>query len=577
MIKTISHKIKANLSQLPSTVPTAKYPFQDLLSLLQKCKARDHLNQIHAQMISTGLIHNPLVATKLVVSFASSHLPGTTSVARLIAGQVDRLDTYTWNTIIRGYLEEKNPKEAILVYAHVRRTGLNVDSYTLLFVIKACGLISGILQGEGIHGHIFKMGFVSEIITQTGLLSMYGLFEKLESAQKVFDESSQRDSVHWNALVSAYAQRNYPYKVFLVCHDMVTENVKPNGVTAVCMLSACSCLRALREGKLVHGYVLKNLIDLDVFIYNALINMYSKCGHLINAHRIFQKMPTRNLVSWTSMINGYSNNNYPNEALALFKEMESANIRPDEVTILGVVSMCLKLRSIKLEEWIDNYVEKNGFWKSISIANALMDMHAKCGNIKKACQIFDRMEEKTLVSWTTLIQGLALHGHGIPALVRFCQMQREGFRPDSIVFLSILSACSHSGLVDEGRKCFQIMIEDHDATPLMEHYGCMVDLLCRAGLVNEAFKFVESMEVKPDIMIWRMLLGACKNQGDISLASQVMDRLLELEPEYSGNYILLSNLHATLGEWDNVREVRTEMGIRGVIKRDPGCSLIEVN
>lgn len=576
-IKTLSHELKPNLSQLPQTVPTVKYPFLDIPSYLQKCSDKNQLNQILAQMISTGLICNPLAATKIVSSYASSQLPGTTCVARLIADQIDGPDTYTWNTIIRGYLEENAPKEAILVYAHVRSSGLKVDSYTLMFVVKACGLILGNYEGEEIHGQIFKMGFVSEIITRTALLNMYGLFDELESAQKVFDESSQRDLVLWNALVAAYAQRSYHKEALLVSRAMVNEKVRPNGVTAVSILSACSSLRTLREGKLVHGYVVKNFIDIDVFVFNALIDTYSRCGCLFNAHQIFRQMPIKNVVSWTSIINGYSNNSNPKEALFLFEEMESAKIRPDEITMLGVVSMCSKLGIFELGEWIDQYVEKNGFKESISIANALMDMHAKCGSIKKACQIFDRMEKKTLVSWTTVIQGLAMHGHGISALVRFSQMQREGFKPDSLVFLSIISACSHSGLVDEGRRCFRSMIEDHDITPWMEHYGCMVDLLCRAGLVKEAFEFVECMPVNPDVIVWRMLIGACRNLGNISLARRITNHLLELEPRYSGNYILLSNLYAARGEWDNVGKVRMEMGFRGVGKWDPGCSVVEVN
>ncbi|OVA14448.1 Pentatricopeptide repeat [Macleaya cordata] len=578
IIKTLSYQIKPNLSQLPPTVPTAKYPFLNHLLVLHKCKNNDQLNQIHAQMISTGLINNPLLSTKLVASFASNPLPGTTCVARSIADQIDGIDTYTWNTIIRGYLEGKNPKEAILVYAHMRKKGLKVDSYTLQFVTKACGLLPGVVEGEEIHGQILKMGFVSEIITVTSLLQMYGLFDNLKSARQVFEETPQRDIVLWNALVALYVQRDYTHMALLVSRSMVNENVRPNEVTAVSILMACSCLRSLREGKQVHSYMLKNLANLDLIVYNSLIGMYSKCHCLFSARRVFERMPIRNVVSWTTMINAYSDYNYMDEALALFRKMDSENVKPDEITMLGVVSMCSKIGSFEFAEWIDDYVRQKGFKEdSVCMANALMDMHAKCGNIKKACEIFDLQEEKTVVSWTTLIQGLAIHGHGLPALTRFCQMLREGLKPDECVFLSVLSACNHTGLVDEGRKFFRSMVEDHEMTPWMEHYGCMVDLLCRAGLVTEAFEFMEGMPVSPDVIMWRMLVGACRNQGNIGLANRIMNRLLELEPEDGGNYILLSNLYATIGEWDNVKRVRKEMEIRGISKSDPGSSFIEVN
>lgn len=524
-------------------------------------------------MITSGHLHIPSLASKLIASFTSGT---TTSIARTIADQIDGLDTYTWNTIIRGYLEGNAPEEAVLVYNHVRKKGLKVDAYTLLFVIKACGLRPVILEGEQIQGQIFKLGFEFEVIIQTALLTLYGLFGEHVGMQQIFDEMPHRDLVMWNALVAAYANGNCPLKVREVSYYMVSSNLKPNGKTAVSILSACSSLRSLREGKAIHGYVTKNLIEFDVFIHNALIDFYSKCGSVRDALQVFQLMPVRNVVSWTSLINGYSDNNCPNEALCLFKQMEAENIRPDEISLLGVVSMCTKLRSFELGEWIEGYVAKTRLIeKGPALSNALMDMHAKCGNIKRACQIFYGMEEKTIVSWTIIIQGLAMHGQGLAALVRFCQMEREGFKPDALVFLSLLSACSHGGLVDEGRRCFSSMEADYQIAPWMEHYGCMVDILCRAGLVNEAFKFVQDMPIKPDIIMWRTLIAACQTQGNISLANRVMNHLCELGPRKSEDYVLLSNLFALNAEWDNVEEVRKEMGEKGVTKQDPGSSFIE--
>eukprot|EP00268_Persea_americana_P044395 TRINITY_DN44889_c0_g1_i1.p1 TRINITY_DN44889_c0_g1~~TRINITY_DN44889_c0_g1_i1.p1 ORF type:complete len:609 (-),score=93.69 TRINITY_DN44889_c0_g1_i1:241-2067(-) len=558
--------------------PTTKFPFQDLLYLLEKCKGKAQLNQIHAHMISTGLIHNPFVATKLV-TFLCSHPPLCgTQIAFSIADQMDEPDVYTWNTVLRGCLHDgSSGKEVLSAYAHSRRKCLIVDSYTLLYAIKACGLMLAGFEGEELHAQIFKLGFESEVITQTALVQMYGLFQNLESAQRVFDETPQRDLILWNALLATYEQRNHPHKALSVAFAMMNGNVRPNGVSAVSILSACSALCALNQGKSVHGFVIKCLLGFDLFVYNALINMYAKCRCLINARGVFEGMPSRNVVTWTSIINGYSENNCPYEALTLFGEMESANVRPDEITLLGVVSMCSKLGCSKLGEWIDHYIKKNGYGEIIPVANALMDMHSKCGNIKKACQVFDGMVAKTLVSWTTLIQGLAMHGYGIAALVRFCQMQREGFRPDSIAFLSILWACSHAGLVDEGRQCFRSMVEEHSIAPWKEHYGCMADLLCRAGIVDEAFQFVKSMPMKPDAVTWRTLFGACKEQGNVDLARQVMNHLLVSEPGYSGNYILASNLYAVMGEWDNVKEVRDAMEAWGVIVRDPACSVVELS
>nr|XP_048330727.1 pentatricopeptide repeat-containing protein At2g20540-like [Ziziphus jujuba var. spinosa] len=234
-------------------------------------------------------------------------------------------------------------------------------------------------------------------------------------------------------------------------------------------------------------------------------------------------------------MNGYCYNNCLNEALHLSKNMECENITPDEVTMMCIITKCAKSGSFELVGWIDHYVEKNGIGKeSTTMSNALMDMHAKCGNIKKACQIFNGIAQKTLVSWTTIIQGPAMNGHGKQAFLRFCQMQREGYKPDEIVFLSILTACSHAGMLDEGLKCFSSMMTDYGMKPSMEHYGCVVDVLCRGGLINEGFEFVQKMQDKPDTIIWRMLLVDCRSQGDISPANQIINHLHEMEPRNSG-------------------------------------------
>ncbi|KAL5992173.1 hypothetical protein ACLOJK_013088 [Asimina triloba] len=505
------------------------------------------------------------MVSKLVT--AHSHLlPGTTRSFGSIA----------WNFVIRGCLDRNCPKEAFSAYAHGIRKGLKMDSHTLLFAIKACGLISGAFEGGQLHAQIFKTGFEAEVITQTALVRMYGLLGDLVAAHTVFDEIPHRDPVLWNALIATYAQMGHPHKAIFLSCAMILEKVKPNEVSAVSILSACSSLRALKQGQMVHGFVIKCIVSPDAFVQNALIGMYAKCGRLTTARRIFERMAGKNVVSWTSMITGYSDNDRPHEALALFQKMASANVKPDEITLLGLISTSSKLGCFELAELVDEYIKRNVCEGSTRIANALMDMHSKCGNVNEACLIFSRMTMKTVVSWTTIIQGLAMHGHGIAALVRFSQMQREGFKPDHMIFLSILGACSHCGLVDEGKRCFRSMIEEHGLVPWIEHYGCMVDLLCRAGLVHEALELVERMPMKPDVVMWRALVGACKNQGTIGLARRLMGRLLESEPKDSGNYVLISNLYAMIGEWDNVFELRNEMDVKGVMKNDPGHSLVGV-
>ncbi|KAL3748415.1 hypothetical protein ACJRO7_009625 [Eucalyptus globulus] len=553
-------------------------PSREIASRLQSCKRATHLDQMHAHLTTTGLLLDPVVAGKLVAALSASSSPSAASAAHSVARGIEGLDSFTWNAVIRGYLERNDPQNAVLVYSHLRGLNRTVDSYTVLFVIKACGLIPAIDRGKLMHAQILKMGFVSEIIVQTALLNMYAVFDEIPSMQKVFDEMPRRDLVAWNSLIASYIGRNCSKEALEVARAMVCDNVSMNEVTAVSILSACSALRASREGKSVHGYLLKNDINLDVFVQNALIGMYSKCGSLLNACRIFRSMATRNVVSWTVMIDGYAWNGHFNEALSIYRQMESANVRPDEVTLLSVISVCSELGSSELGEWITLIVEKCGPKRErTTLANALMRMHAKCGNILKACQIFNGMKERTLITWTTMIQALAMHGHGRAALMRFVQMQRQGLKPDGVVFLCVLFACSHAGLVEYARKCFNLMIKEFNVKPWMEHCGCMVDLLCRAGLVEDAFDFVANMPVEPDMILWRMLLVACQNQGRPELVSQVMDHIHELGPKSSEDYVLMSNVCASVAEWDVVKEVREEMKQRGVTKEVPGSSFLEVD
>ncbi|KAI6683031.1 hypothetical protein NL676_028944 [Syzygium grande] len=553
-------------------------PFQEIASGLRSCSHPTRLGQIHAHLITTGLILSPAMAGKLVAALSASPSPSGASAAHSVARGIEGLDSFTWNAVIRGYLERNDPKNAILVYTQLRGLNVAVDSYTVLFVIKGCGSIPAIDGGKLMHAQIFKLGFASEIIVQTALLNMYVAFDEIQSMQKVFDEMPLRDVVAWNSLIASYIGRNYPKEALEVARAMVCDDVSVNEVSAVSILSACSALKASREGKSVHGYLLKNDVDLDVFVQNALIGMYSKCGSLSNACRIFHSMATRNVVSWTTMIHGYACNGYFNEALSVYRQMESADVRPDEVTLLSVISVCSELGSSELGEWIALIVEKCGPKRErTALANALMGMHAKCGNILKACQMFDGMKERTLITWTTMIQALAMHGHGVGALMRFVQMQRQGLKPDGVVFLCVLFACSHAGLVEYARKCFDLMIKEYNIKPWMEHCGCMVDLLCRAGLVEDAFDFVAKMPVEPDMILWRMLLLACQSQGRSELVSQVMHHVHESGPKSSEDYVLMSNLRASVAEWDVAKEVREEMKQRGVTKEVPGSSFLEVD
>lgn len=442
-------------------------------------------------------------------------------------------ETYAWNLVIAGHLERKNPRGAVWEYALMRKEGVEADSHTVGFLVKGCSSMAGAREGPQAHCHVLKMGFSSEVIVQTALLRAYALLGELRHARRVFDETPRRDLPMWNAILAAYAQQGCPEEALQLVRAMAKggEGFRANEVTAMSVLSACSSLRDLKNGKLLHGFVLKNLPSLDALLCSALINTYAQCGALRSARHLFDEMPVRDVVSWTAMISGYSDNDRPAEALALFEDMAAAGVLPDEVSFLAAAAACGKLQNPDLAEALDEHARQRGLCGSTRMANALMLMHARCGNLRRACQIFGELRERTAVSWTTIMQALAMHGRGADVLVRYAQMRREGIAPDGLCFVSVLSGCNRAGLVEEGRRCFRDMAEEQRLTPWVEHCGSMVDLLCREGLLEEALGFLRSMPMKPDERMRRAFFRACESRGRPGLAARAMEELfIEEEP-----------------------------------------------
>ncbi|KAF2289090.1 hypothetical protein GH714_028860 [Hevea brasiliensis] len=287
-------------------------------------------------------------------------------------------------------------------------------------------------------------------------------------------------------------------------------------------------------------------------------------------------MPERNLVSWTALVNGYLKMGYYGKALDLFKEMQIAEVEMDEITITTLISACAKLGALDQGRWLHTYLDKSGIKADAQLSTALIDMYSKCGRIDLARKVFKETEDKKVFVWNSMLGGLAMHSFGEEAIELFDKMIECGIEPNEITYISILAACNHSGLVDVGLYLFNRLVEDQKVQPKIEHYGCLVDLLGRAGLLDDAFQVVKTMPLKADGTIWRALLGACKLHGNVKLADQVGRILIKLEPHNHMNYVLLSNVYAMVNRWEIVGELRREMKVKGLTKM-PGCSMIELN
>lgn len=362
--------------------------------------------------------------------------------------------------------------------------------------------------------------------------------------------------------------------------------IQPDTHTYPFLLKAIAKLTSIRQGEVIHCIVVRDGYESLVYVQNSLVHMYASCGNADGAHKVFDLMCERDVVAWNTVINGFAVNGKPNEALILFQEMCEGDDRvsPDGFTMVSLLTACAEVGALALGRRIHVYMVKAGLSaNNVHTSNALLDLYAKCGRVGEAQRVFGEMGERNVVSWTSLIVGLAVNGCGKEAIRIFEEefLKEKGMVPTEITFVGVLYACSHCGMVDEGFDYFRKMRDEYGIAPRMEHYGCMVDLLGRAGLVERAHRFImksmmEEDGVKPNAVIWRILLAACTVHGNKSgLAEVARARLIELEPRHSGDYVLLSNLYALEKRWTDVQKVRNEMVRRGV-RKAPGHSLVEL-
>lgn len=566
-----------------------------------------HLKQIHGHMIRAGLMADRFPASR-VLTFCALSDNGDMGYARRVFSQIYDRNVYIWNTMIRGFFRASSPEFGFDVFCEMIRGRVEVDGRTFVFALKACEQFLDPLWGEFVHSLLLKSGFAIELLVRNGLMHFYVKFGLLGAARLVFDESFDRDVVTWTTMIDGYSQNNMADEALKLFYHMLFANVEANEVTMITVLSACSQIGILVLGRCVHQYIEANIPNLSLNLLNALVDMHVKCGSLdiawdtfnameykdvftwttmINgyaksgkmeiAKQLFDLMPERNVVSWNAMITGYSQLDQPKIALDMFNEMKQSGMRPSEDTLVTVLSVCSHLGRLDLGARIyDDYIGQMKIKFSLPVMNASIDMYGRCGNVDKAHELFCQMPKRDLVSWNCMIAVFAAHGYGMEAIHVFENMIFARMSPDDITFVGLLSACSRSGLVSEGRNYFENMERVYSIKPKVKHYSCMIDLLGRVGLLEEAYELITKMPTVPDKASWGALLNACKIHGYIDIAKRAGEKLIELDPNDSGIYVLLASVCAAGKRWDDVKMVRNMMRLNR-IKKNPGCSLIEVN
>lgn len=484
-------------------------------------------------------------------------------------------DLVSWNTIVAGLAQNGFAELALDLVTRMHEEGRRGDFITIVSILPAVANVGSLRIGKAVHGYAMRAGFDSIVNVSTALVDMYAKCGRVETARLVFDGMKSRNVVSWNSMIAAYVEGGNPEEAMRIFQKMLDQGVEPTNVTIMEALHACADLGDLKRGIFVHKLLDQLKLGTDVSMTNSLISMYSKCKKVDIAADIFSKLQGKTLVSWNAMILGYAQNGRVNEALNYFCKMRSKNIKPDSFTMVSVIPALAELSVIRHAKWIHALVIRSCFEKNVFVMTALIDMYAKCGAVGTARALFDMMNERHVTTWNVMIDGYGTHGLGKAAVELFNKMLEGPTKPNDITFLCAISACSHSGLVEEGIHYFASMKKDYGIEPVMDHYGAMVDLLGRAGRLNEAWDFIQKMPIEPGITVFGAMLGACKIHKNVELGEKAANRLFELDPDEGGYHVLLANIYAAASLWDKLAKVRTIMEKKG-LQKTPGCSLVEL-
>ncbi|KAL0905652.1 hypothetical protein M5K25_024088 [Dendrobium thyrsiflorum] len=642
-----------------------------LIRLCEWRRAAPEGSQLYFHISSSNTLLSLRLGNALLSMFVRVH---ELLVAWTVFGKMVERDVFSWNIMLGGYAKAGFFEEALNLYYRMLWAGVRPDLYTFPCVLRTCGGVPDLVRGKEIHAHVIRFGFSSEVDVLNALITMYAKCGYFDDARKVFDDMPVRDCISWNAMISGYFENGEHLKglnLFLMMRDL---SVEPDLMTMTSVISGYGFLSDEKPGREMHGYAIKKGFGVDISFFNSLIQMYANFGSLIEAEKLFLRMTSKDVVSWTSMISGFEKNRSPEMALYMFEQMKAENATPDEITIASVLSSCASLGRVDVGIELQELARKNGLMPYTIVGNTLLDMYSKSSCIDKAVEIFKLMPEKDVISWSSIISafrinhmsfealtffrqmqviikpnsitliaalsacaaigalmcGKEIHahalrserglrdflpnailnlyvkcgkteyaltqfelherkdvvswnimlsgytgrGHGDLAIGLFCKMEEEGIRPDEVTFVALLCACSKSGMVSQGLHYFGSMSAKYGVTPNLRHYGCMVDLLGRAGHLEEAHNFIQDMPIKPDAAIWGALLNACRIHRNIELGELSAKFIFEQDSTSVGYYMLLCNLYADSGLWDKVAKMRKLMKERGLTV-DPGCSWVE--
>lgn len=528
------------------------------------------VSEIHCYVIKVGLDCQVAIGNAFVDAYGKCL---NVESSRQVFDEMVERNEVSWNAMIGTFAHNGFNNHALESFRFMIDGGWNVNSTTVSSMLPVLVELGKFNKGREVHGFCLRTGLECDVFVANALIDMYAKSERSAEASAVFHKMDSRNVVSWNTMVANFAQNGLEFEAIGLVRKMQSSDETPTSVTLTNVLPACARIGCLRSGKEIHARSIRNGSVIDLFVSNAITDMYAKCGCLNLAQNVFD-MSLRDEVSYNILIVGYSQTSHCSKSLVLFSEMVPTGMKHDTVSFVGVLSACATISAIKQGKEIHAFAVRRLSHEHLFVSNSFLDLYTKCGRIDLSQKVFDRIENRDVASWNTMILGYGMLGDLHTAIDMFEATREDGVEHDSISYIAVLSACSHGGLVDKGKKYFNDMLA-RNIEPSQMHYACMVDLLGRSGLMDEAINVITGLPFEPDFNVWAALLGACRLNGNVELGSWAAEHLFKMQPHHPGYYALLSNMYAEAGRWGEADSIREMMKLRGV-KKNPGCSWIQI-
>ncbi|CAN6462149.1 unnamed protein product [Victoria cruziana] len=541
------------------------------MSACASYKSLIHGQEIHAFAYRNGFFNDEFLTSATIQMYMKCSNLGT---AEHVFYACSRKNVVSYNVMISGYVDSGCAMKAIMLFFEMLMHAVVPDSATMVALLTSCSELLDLELGKQIHNHVVKHGLHNLKEIETSLIDMYCRCGSAETGLHLFERSPNKNLVMWGCIIEGCAQAGQGYKALNLLRQLNLSGERADSLAILSALRVCSSLKHKCFGLELHGFCIKMDFESDVFVGAALTDMYSKCGDIDDARNVFRRLPMKDVISWNAIISGSVQNGDAEFALKCFWDMQTQNVNANSVTISCILAACSHLSLLFYCQQIHGYLLRNGLESNVLVCNSLVSSFARCGVIHHAWAVFRDMPKRDETSWNSMLLGFGMHGLTDQSLDLFRKMKESGFKPNRTTFAAILSSCSHAGRVEEGWRHFKSM-ESYGLSPMVEHYTCMVDLLGRAGWLNQAVDLIRQMPSEPDPVVWGSLLGSCKVHQNDKLANFAANRLFELDSENVGYHVLLSNIYADFGRWEAVSSIRAYAKEMGLNKK-PGCSWIEV-